>query len=85
MITVAFYFREYDSDEVHRRGEQPDGDFKWVASEFVNKEAICLPNVLHSPVVTKKFEMPGADGEPSLRNPCQDSPHIGRGKLIMSM
>ena len=85
MITVAFYFREYDTDEVQRRGEEPDGEFKWNATQFVLKEAICRPNVLHSPVTSRKFEMPGAIGEATLKNPCQDSPHIGRGNLIMSM
>jgi hypothetical protein len=85
MITVAFYFREYDVDPIQRRQVEPDGDFTWSASEFVNKEMICRPNVLHSPVTSRKFEMPGAIGERSLKNPCQDSTYVGRGTPILSM
>ena len=83
MISVAFYFREYDVDLTRRRGATPDGDFKWMATEFVTKESICRSNVLHAPVTPRKFELPGAEGEPPLKNPCQDSPHIGRGKLLL--
>ena len=83
MISVAFYFREYDTDPLQRRGEEPEGKFKFMATEFVTKESICRSNVLHAPVTPRKFELPGAEGEEPLRNPCQDSPHVGRGKLLL--
>ena len=79
MITVGFYFREFDKDSELRRGPLHSGDFKWNAREFVNPDCISQPNVIYAPQITHKFELPGSGEAPPLKNGCQDSVSLCRG------
>jgi hypothetical protein len=83
-LTVAFYARHIETNDVLRRGLilAPLSEFSFKATQWVNPKYLSHGNCLYSPVVTRKFSLPGLVPGTELVNQCQDSPHLLRGHQI---
>ena len=84
-MTVAFYARHIEPDNVLQRGLifETLKAFKYKASHYITEKYLAHGNVIHAPVVTRKYSIPGMKlGDADLQNQCQDSPHLLRGHQI---